>query len=442
MAKILLSFLGTRNYLECNYYLNEKKVEGVKYIQEALVRFLCEEWTEEDKIVIFITEESREKHWNTEDDVLKKDHSPKLKEILESLNLDCEIKTVLIPVGRSEEELWEIFEKMFDSISKEDEIILDITHAFRFIPFLMLIVLNYSIVIKKISILGIYYGAFEAIGAYNEVKEMPVEKRNAPVFDLSPFIDLLNWTLITQNFLKFGELRDVNRFLKRRREKHNTFFMELKKEQNLFNQINAFTSLFKTNRGYEIIKEHDFKALKTRIKRVERKDSQTRLLNHLLELIYLKLKNFENEDIENGYRAVDWCIEHGLVQQAYTLLQENMISEIFLKVYTEEKLRDHDLREKIVKNAFNDKIKYNYEEFYKEKKEYLSDEELNEIVRINKIIPEEYILIFQDLRNYRNDINHAGLTKDPKKSRVLIKSIKELNERIKKVREKEFKKQI
>ncbi len=442
MTKLLLSFLGTGNYLECNYNLNEKRVERVKYIQEALARIFCEEWTEEDKIVIFVTEESRKKHWNDNENTNKQEEFQKLKEKLNFLDLKCEIKTVLIPVGKNEDELWEIFEKMFESISSEDEIILDITHAFRFIPFLMLIVLNYAIVIKNISISGIYYGAFEAIGAYNEVKELSVEKRNAPVFDLSPFIDLLDWTLITQNFLKFGELKDVNRFLKRRREKQNTFFIDLKREKNLFNLINTFTSLFKTNRGYKIIKEHDFKALKTRIKRVERKERQTRLLNHLLDLIYLKIKDFENEDIENGYRAVDWCIEHDLVQQAYTLLQENMISEILLKVYPEDKLRNHDLREVIVKNAFNDKIKENYEEFYDEKKEYLSDEELKEIVRINKIIPEEYILIFQELRLYRNDINHAGLTKSPNESRVLIKKIKDLNERLKKVREKGFNQEI
>ena len=33
---------------------------------------------------------------------------------------------------------------------------------------------------------------------------------------------------------------------------------------------------------------------------------------------------FAREDINNGFRAVDWCVSHGMIQQAITMLQENM----------------------------------------------------------------------------------------------------------------------
>ncbi len=44
MAKKLLSFLGTNEYLQCNYCYEGKIVENVHYIQEAIVTLFCTDW--------------------------------------------------------------------------------------------------------------------------------------------------------------------------------------------------------------------------------------------------------------------------------------------------------------------------------------------------------------------------------------------------------------
>ncbi|MHA1398633.1 MAG: hypothetical protein ACTSSF_13145, partial [Candidatus Heimdallarchaeaceae archaeon] len=125
-----------------------------------------------------------------------------------------------------------------------------------------------------------------------------------------------------------------------------------------------------------------------------------------------------------------------LIQQAYTILQENMISEIIWKFYGEEYLMDYDKRENKVKVAFSKDIRENYEKFTKEKGRNLNKEELDEIIEINKTISDEYIAIFEELSMYRNDINHAGMKKGHKDARNIISKIVELNEKLKKCREK------
>lgn len=63
MAKVFFSFLGISDYKSCNYVLAGEKVSNVQFVQEALVKLLCKDWTEEDKVVIFLTEVAKERNW-------------------------------------------------------------------------------------------------------------------------------------------------------------------------------------------------------------------------------------------------------------------------------------------------------------------------------------------------------------------------------------------
>ena len=45
------------------------------------------------------------------------------------------VKEVPIPEGRSEEELWQIFDICVAQVAEGDQIILDVTHGFRSLPY-------------------------------------------------------------------------------------------------------------------------------------------------------------------------------------------------------------------------------------------------------------------------------------------------------------------
>ncbi len=449
--KVLLSFLGTGKYIECNYYINKKKqdekeeivkkVGNVKYIQEALVKLFCSGWTENDQVIIFTTESAKTKHWRVSDpnnDINRNNstnNSNGLEERLKLLNYKTQINAVDIPEGKNEEELWQLFEIIYNQLKPNDEIIFDITHSFRSLPLITIIILIYSKVMKNIKIKGLYYGAFNVLGKISDVENMPLEERNAPIFDLTPFIQLVDWTIVVNNFLLYGDLSKASQIV------------QSKKEEKFIKDLENFTQSFETNRLMKIVKKQDFKGLKKRIRRFKKNDTSSKMMNQLIERMYEKVKDFENESIENGYLAVKWCIDHNLIQQAYTILQENMINELMLKFYPEEDITDQ-LKRSIISGALQ-QVNYQKtersngkEEEGKEKENTtLNDYELyrrKEITRITEKIDSEFAKIYTELSELRNDINHAGMRQKYEKSSVIIKKIRDIFIKLQSLKERKI----
>lgn len=100
-----------------------------------------------------------------------------------------------IPSGQNEGELWKIFETLTTLLSTGDEIILDITHAFRSIPILALLAVTFLRTAQAVQIKHLLYGAHEA-------REKGTNR--APVFDLTPFLSLLAWVPATDQFVRTG----------------------------------------------------------------------------------------------------------------------------------------------------------------------------------------------------------------------------------------------
>ncbi|MDY0223496.1 MAG: TM1812 family CRISPR-associated protein [Desulfobacterium sp.] len=87
--------------------------------------------------------------------------------------------------------------------------LIDITYGFRSLPVLLMTLIGYSRLLKNISVSGIYYGAFEVLGNYTSASEIPEEKRIAPIFDLTSFEQIIEWTQATQSFVKNGAAKDL-----------------------------------------------------------------------------------------------------------------------------------------------------------------------------------------------------------------------------------------
>ena len=87
-------------------------------------------------------------------------------------------------------------------LEENDEIILDITHAFRSIPLLIFIVAAYLRQVKNVKLKHIIYGAFEA---------RDTETDQTPIFDLTPFVELLDWMNAVNIFQNSGDARPIAR---------------------------------------------------------------------------------------------------------------------------------------------------------------------------------------------------------------------------------------
>jgi len=207
MRKVFLSFLGTTDYLPCNYQIaGYASVANVRFVQEACVARWCADWGSDDRIFLCVTDESLEKNWldngHRDKNILERQG---LASRLEGLHLAAPVEPVMIPAGRSEEEIWAIFERVFSLLEEGDHLYLDITHAFRSLPMLAMVILSYAKVMRTVSVRAISYGALEARGTMEDVKKMPEDHRHVPVFDLLPFDRLQDWVIAVDRFTATGD---------------------------------------------------------------------------------------------------------------------------------------------------------------------------------------------------------------------------------------------
>ncbi len=193
MARKFISFLGTGSYQESSYRLCESIVENVRYIQIALVKLLCKGWKPDDTIQIFITKDARDKNW-----VVNNGLKAQLQQLKELSDFNFTISAIDIPDGKNVDEIHEIFSIVNNSIGNGDEVTFDITHGFRSIPMLGIVLLNYAKVLKSIKLKGVYYGAWEAN-----------QDGVSPIFDLTEFDRLLSWTIATDQFISSGNAKKI-----------------------------------------------------------------------------------------------------------------------------------------------------------------------------------------------------------------------------------------
>lgn len=169
----LVCFLGTSKYYETVYTFQDRECTTC-YFPVAAAEFF-----QPDCILLFVTKAAEDKH---------------LERLRAELGGRFELRPVNIPEGKREEELWELFSKLTSRLGDGDDVIFDITFGFRSIPVLATIAASYLRVARNVRLQKIVYGAYEA-------KD---QQGKAPVFDLTPFLALLDWTTATYLFLQTG----------------------------------------------------------------------------------------------------------------------------------------------------------------------------------------------------------------------------------------------
>ena len=153
MGKHFLSVLGTNLYEPVIYEDGEFQSSEQVFIQAALIeRFRKEIAKDEDsRITIFLTQGAKDKNYNNrlyeaweaksaekwtsarKEDVIEGSLKKGLEEELRTQFPDfvSRIETVSIEDAQTEEQIWDVFSKIYDSLREGDEIIFDITHSFR-----------------------------------------------------------------------------------------------------------------------------------------------------------------------------------------------------------------------------------------------------------------------------------------------------------------------
>jgi CRISPR-associated Csx2 family protein len=333
--RVFISFLGTNSYVETYYTVNDKKITEypVRFIQEALIDYQCKEWTENDKILIFYTKDSCDKNWL---DGGQKDYIQGLQSILKSKEsvVKLIVEGKLIPEGFSEDDIWEIFNIVYDELEEGDDVYFDVTHAFRSIPLFSVVLFNFAQFTKKINIVEINYGAFEKLGPAYLVKNMPMEERVAPVVSLMNVIRLQQLTQTANEFMNYGKLNTVSQILKTTQNTLETTtkaqrrikdtLITLQKNITLFEQQISSCQLDALRQAstISIINSDLIKVLNSNVLNQAEKV--------VFEKIQTKISKFDSQPSnENIERAIEWALEYNMLQQVYTLAREYIIYFIY-----------------------------------------------------------------------------------------------------------------
>jgi len=341
----LIAFLGTGEYKCATYRWNDHTYE-TSFVQEAFVHWLKPEVT-----CVLLTEKARETHWNN---------------LCQRLQEHTQIVEVDIPDGKSEAELWEIFEAISEVVQEGDEIAFDITHSFRSLPMIALLTIAYLKQVKGVKVQYVLYGAYEAR-----------DNQGAPVFDLTPFADLLDWLAAAKMFTATGDSSELGRLIQdvqdaahRNREAYgDSLPLALK---------NFGAALKEVSNDLLLARVPNLpKSVSNLIEKQKRASAEvsdwTPPLTLLLDKIADAYEPFQDDSLPTQAKLIRWYLNHNHIVQAMTLAREWVVS-----YYAQQKSLSRDDAE----------------------------DELNQ--RANNQENDELVQLWSSIRNIRNDLAHCG----------------------------------
>ena len=379
--RIILSFLGTGRYELADYPL-DGEVYTTPYTQEAIARRYPDH-----TLKVLLTEKAEQTHG-------------------QSLRERVDYEAVPIKTGRDQEELWDIFNAIVEAVPEEARLVMDVSHGFRSQPILALAVLQYLQVVKGVKVERILYGAFDT------------ETKKADFFDLTAFLELMEWTQATRDLLEFGSGNRLRGLL--RQIQGHSYMVEGPKAKVLSTTGEILQGL---GDSLELLRlEEAAKQAKSLLENLEdvREDvgklPRSRPLGLLLGRIEQRYQPLQTQDlfIQEGLEAqaamIDLLLDTGSYAQAVTLARELMVTWLCLK-RSFDPLNERGAAENLL-GSHADAVR---------RKQQLESQK-TELGRL-----------WDKITNIRNDIAHAAMRHSPIPGSSLVEQIKEVCTEVKRL---------
>lgn len=341
--KVFISFLGTNNYLECRYDIDGfplQESKPVRFVQEALIRSICNGWEDDDRIFVFCTRAdgsnlgAYEKNWvdngqkkiNSEIEKIGLAH--RLQDLRREIGLRAVIEEVDIKAGFSEEEIWSIFQTVYNKLEEGDQIYFDVTHAFRSIPLFSTVLFNYSKFMKGTQLVTIKYGAFEKLGEAWYVSTIPVEERIAPVVDLTNIVRLQEYNQIASSLVEFGKMNQLSNNISSREEAESDDVI-----YNLGQSIGYLDECLATIQLDNLRNGEYIGYFRDSMDELKKNNSVPSPIMKILERLEHETECFvDGVDNQNIEAAIEWAYKHEMLIQEYSLAEEYVISRVIHSV--------------------------------------------------------------------------------------------------------------
>ena len=367
--KVFISVLGTGYYEACKYIKGSFCSTETRFIQQATLEYLkvSNNWVTKnadgevvDRIIILLTDGAKDTNWHKS--IVKRFNRKTeieepyegLEQILDNMHLPCPVETLSIPDGKSEEEMWTIFNTVYDALKPNDELYFDLTHSFRYLPMLVLVLGNYAKFLKNVTVKHISYGNYEARDA---------NTNEAPLMDILPLTMLQDWTFAAADLIQNGnikkleELKENNALVPLLRERGKKNIDRRLAEGYLdayINSLKNFLNDMKLCLGPNVLSGDTINQIRDCHEQVsEAFEKVIAPIPPIISKIQKSLQDFETTDtmypesLRNGYEAAKWCYDHQLYQQAVTILDENITTDFCQRLGTDE----HVYKERTASNA-------------------------------------------------------------------------------------------
>lgn len=399
----LLTFLGTGKYEETQYVWGDQSCTA-RYAPVASCAFL-----EPSQALVFATEEAEAAHG---------------VDLRAALNLP--VRFIPISQGKTPEQLWEIFGRIAESVSPQDEVAFDITHGLRSFPLLGLLAAAFLQSARRVSLRAVLYGAYD-------VRDQSVTPHRTSMFDLTPMLELLEWAVAAERFNRTGDSRYLSALVKRQRK---DLARQAGGDAALLGDVGALNNfagaLENVSNALRLIRPHramqSIAGLPQRAARaapaLERYASALpfRLLIDDMLNAYSPLAQDEPrttaalvQSLSVERRMIQWYSEREQWVQGIALAREWLLSWVMVHLGLRDitKLSARQQVEKVLGAEANDMIA---------KKESAQPYVSVFLAHIPNL--EAVLSLWSDVTRVRNDILHAGMREKPGEPEDLIEQIK------------------
>lgn len=428
MKRVLIAGLGKgmidrdsneRDYRKANYRIqNEDSETYTIYENEYFVTSALEKHYNIDKTIYIGTAGSMwDKlyiHYCEKNEIaVDEEYRKEIRSITENANkntdinlLDTEkfrskfpnVEIIITKYGMDETEIFENFTEIMEiinSLDKDDEIYLDITHSFRSNAMWMFLVMNYitDVIDKNIKIKTITYGMLEELDTDTNTEGNSIKV--ASVINLKPFYDLMRWIKGANAFKEYGNSYE---------------FLDMINNEELRESMEEFSNSMNLNYIANI---------KENIKKIESMKDILNTLDGPSKLLLPEiLENFINEFTKNkeDYFILLNLAEKHLAQKRYTMVYVNIVEAIYTFASKVLKIEDINKNKKKLRRWITE-ISNENKELYKN----LNKKEIEARIELGKV--------FEEMRTVRNTISHT-LEKETKIKQMIY----ELEDKIEKLR--------
>ena len=223
-------------------------------------------------------------------------------------------KVVLIKYGITEDEIRENITRILQleqCLQPGDELIVDITHAFRSLPLLIMSLLVYlkNVTSKNIKISHIYYGMNEVSGEMEDV---------SPIVDLKTMLELQDWIIGAYDLKTYGNTYKIVELLTNSSMIHDG-------DKGVAKHLKDFSDYININYMDAMKKVPDsLKGIKDKCQN----DLGKLIVNPVVNDFLKELGNKEFASFSFLYRLAKWFYERKKYVQAYLMASEAIFSYV------------------------------------------------------------------------------------------------------------------